>query len=207
VPGRNGIRRSLLGLAVLLGALTAAAPAHAVATIAADTTRAPLRDALAAGRSPVLTAGGLDRALLRFRVAGLSGRPARALLRLRVTDPTLESVQVRTVPAFAEDAATPALLLPSLFAVATAAAPQAGSWAQWDVTSAVAGNGDVNLQLSGPLLDPASFSSREGPDAPQLVVTPDDAAGAQLASLLDIGSADSFDAGVRDYAGLSLDGL
>ena len=54
----------------LLGLLTAAAPAHAVATIAADTTRAPLRDALAAGRSPTLVAGGLDRTLLRFRVAG-----------------------------------------------------------------------------------------------------------------------------------------
>ena len=77
----------------------------------------PLRDALAAGRSPTLVAGGLDRTLLRFRVAGLTGRPARAVLRLRVTDPTFESVQVRTVPAFAEDAATPAILVPSLFAV------------------------------------------------------------------------------------------
>jgi len=33
------------------------------------------------------------------------------VLRLRVIDPTSEGLQVRTVPAFAEDAATPAILL------------------------------------------------------------------------------------------------
>jgi hypothetical protein len=192
---------------MLLGLLTVAAPAHAVATIAADTTRAPLRDALAAGRAPSLVAGGLDRTLLRFRVAGLSGPPARAVLRLRVTDPTLESLQVRTVPAFAEDAATPAILIPSLFAIARGSGATAGAWAQWDVTSAVAGNGDLNLQVSGPLLDAAGFSSREGPDAPQLVVTPDDGAAVRLAGLLDLTSADSFDAGVRDDRGHALEGL
>ena len=207
MPGRKPIRRSLLGLALLFGLLTAAAPAHAVATIAADTTRAPLRDALGAGRSPSLLAGGLDRTLLRFRVAGLSGRPARAVLRLRVTDPTFESLQVRTVPAFAEDAATPAILLPSLFAIARGSGATAGAWAQFDVTSAVTGNGEVNLQVSGPLLDAASFSSREGSHAPQLVVTPDDGAAVRLAGLLDLATADSFDGGVRDDLGNSLDGL
>lgn len=207
VRGRKAIRHSLLGVALLLGLLTAAAPAHAVATIAADTTRAPLGDAAAAGRSPTLVAGGLSRTLLRFRAAGLAGRPARAVLRLRVTDPTIESLQVRTVTAFAEDAATPAILIPSLFAIAQSSGATAGAWAQFDVTSAVAGNGDVNLQVSGPLLDPAGFSSREGPDAPQLVVTPDDGAAVRLADLLDLTSADSFDAGVRDDLGHSLDGL
>jgi len=191
----------------LLALLAVAAPAHAVSTIAADTTRAPLRDALAAGRSPTLVAGGLDRTLLRFRVAGLTARPARAVLRLRVTDPSFERVQVRTVPAFAEDAATPAILVPSLFAVARAAAATAGTWVEWDVTSAVGGNGDINLQVSGPLLDPASFSSREGAHAPQLVVTPDDDAAVRLAALLDPATADSFDANVRDDLGRSLDGL
>jgi hypothetical protein len=206
VPGRKGIRRSL-GVTAVLVSLTVATPAHAVSTIAADTTRAPLRDALAAGRSATLVAGGLDRTLLRFRVAGLTARPARAVLRLRVTDPTFESVQVRTVPAFAEDAATPAILVPSLFAVARAPAATAGTWVEWDVTSAVGGNGDVNLQISGPLLDPASFSSREGAHAPQLVVTPDDDAAVRLAALLDPAGADSFDANVRDDLGRSLDGL
>ncbi|HEV2774247.1 MAG TPA: hypothetical protein VGV90_01520, partial [Solirubrobacteraceae bacterium] len=206
-PGRKPIRRSLLGVAAVLGLLTTAVPAHAVATIAADTTRAPLTDAAAAGVGPTLVAGGLSRTQLRFRVAGLSVKPARALLRLRITDPTLESLQVRAVPAFAEDAATPAILIPSRFAIARGSGATAGAWAQFDVTRAVAGNGDVNLQVSGPLFDPASFSSREGPDAPQLLVTPDDGAAARLAGLLDIGTADSFDAGARDDRGHPLDGL
>ncbi|HEV2774971.1 MAG TPA: hypothetical protein VGV90_05215, partial [Solirubrobacteraceae bacterium] len=60
-PGRKPIRRSLLGVAAVLGLLTTAAPAHAVATIAADTTRAPLTDAAAAGVGPTLVAGGLSR--------------------------------------------------------------------------------------------------------------------------------------------------
>lgn len=213
MPGRSEIRRSRLGLATLLGLapllalLAAAGPAHAVATIAADTTRAPLRDAPTAGRSATLLAGGIDRALLRFRVAGLPGRPARAVLRLRVTDPTFEALQVRTVPSFEEDAAIPAILLPSLFPVAKIRGAKAGTWAQWDVTSAVTGNGDVNLQVSGPLLDPAGFSSREGAHAPQLAVTPDDEAAVRFAALLDPASADSLDADVRDDLGHPLDGL
>jgi hypothetical protein len=89
----------------------AAESARAVATIAADTTRAPLRDPLAAGRAPTLVAGGLDRTLLRFAVKGIGGPPARAVLRLRVTDPTFESLAVRVLPAgFGELDGTPSLL-------------------------------------------------------------------------------------------------
>ena len=202
------LRTCLIATATSLVLLAGAAPAHAVGTIAADTTRSLVRDPLVAGRSPVLVAGGLDRTLLRFRVRGLSGRPARALLRLRVTDPTFESLQVRALPsAFGEDDRAPTLLLPSLAAIAKVAGATAGTWAEWDVTSAVPGDGDVNLQISGPLLDAASFSSREGPDAPQLVVTPDDPAALQLAELLDPRLATSFDADVKDSLGRSLDGL
>ena len=135
----------------------AAAPAPAVATIAADTTRAPLRDALGAGRSPTLVAGVLDRTLLRFRVAGLRRRPRGAAP--VVIDPTSESVQVRTVPAFAEDAATPAILLPSLFAVAKAAGAQAGHVGAVGRHERRRRQRRRDLQVSGPLLDPAMFSS------------------------------------------------
>ena len=207
-PHARTLRACLITAATVLALLAGAAPAAAVGTIAADTTRSLLRDPLVAGRSPVLVAGGLDRTLLRFRVRGLSGAPARALLRLRVTDPTFESVQVRVLPsAFGEDDRTPTLLLPNLAAIAKVAGAQAGTWVQWDVTSAVAGDGDVNLQVSGPLLDAASFSSREGPDAPQLVVTPDEPAALKLANLLDPRLAASFDADVKDNLGRSLDGL
>jgi hypothetical protein len=188
--------------------LAVAAPAHAVATIAADTTRSPLGDPLAAGQSPSLGAGLLDRTLLRFDVRGLGGPPSRAILRLRVTDPTIESVGVRVIPpAFEEDARTPALLIAPLFAMATAKAPTAGARVEWDVTKAVQGNGDVGLQVSGPLLDAVRFSSREGGDAPQLVITPDDARGVRLAGLLDLRAANTFVANVRDNLGNGMDTL
>ena len=197
---------AMLGACAL--ALVLTAPAHAVATMAADTTRAPTGDPLAAGRSPTLTAGLLDRTLLRFVVRGLTGAPARAVLRLKVTDPTIEGVGVRVIPpAFAEDARTPALLVAPLFAIATTTARTAGTWVEWDVTRAVPGNGEVGLQVSGPVLDAVKFSSREGPDAPQLVVTPDDARAVRLAGLLEPRAAQTFVADVHDDRGSSMDTL
>jgi len=189
-------------------ALVSAAPAGAVATIAADSTRSPLGDPAAAGRAPSLTAGLLDRTLLRFDVRGLGGAPSRAILRMRVTDPTIESVGVRVIsPVFEEDARTPGLLLAPLFALTTVRAPTAGAWVEWDVTKAVPGNGDVGLQVSGPLLDAVKFSSREGGDAPQLVVTPDDARAVRLAGLLDVRAANTFVANARDSLGNGIDTL
>jgi hypothetical protein len=189
-------------------ALVIAAPARAVATIAADTTRSSSADPLVAGRSTTIRAGGADQALLRFHVQGLGATPATAVLRLRVTDATAEGLAVRALPpVFGEDDGTPAQLAPEPAVIATRAGAQAGTWVQWDVTAAVHGDGDVGLQVSGPLADAASFSSREGPDAPQLVVTPDDARGLRLAGLLDPRAADGFVAHATDDAGSSLDGL
>ena len=197
---------AMLGASAL--ALVLAAPAHAVATVAADTTRSPIGDPLAAGRSTSVGAGTLDRVLLRFTVRGLSGAPSRAILRMRVTDPTIESVGVRVIPpGFTEDDRVPAVLIAPLFAIATAKAPTAGAWVEWDVTKAATGNGDVGLQVSGPLLDAVRFSSREGPDAPQLVVTPDDASAVKLAGLLDPRAAETFATDVRDSAGNGMDTL
>jgi len=190
--------------------LVAATPAHAVATIAADTTRSMFGgDALTAGRSTILKAGGADRTLVRFAVRGLAAPPAKAVLRLRITNPTAESLAVRALaPVFGEDDGTPAQLAPaSAITASVAGGAQAGTWVQWDVTKAVKGNGDVGLQISGPVLDPANFASREGADAPQLVVTPDDGRGVRLAGLLDPKAAETFVANARNTTGNSLDGL
>lgn len=188
--------------------LVLATPAHAVATVAADTTRAQGVDPLTAGRSASLSAGGGNETLLRFRVHGLGRTPARAVLRLRVTNATFESLAVRVLPpVFGEDDGTPAQLAPQPTAIASVPGANAGGWAEWDVTAAVRGDGDVGLLVSGPLLDVASFSSREGPDAPQLVVTPDDDRGVRLAGLLDARAADTFVADARDDRLDSLDCL
>lgn len=124
-----------------------------------------------------LVAGAFKQTLLRYRVAGLTGAPARAVLRMRVTAATGEGLAVRVIsPVFGEDDGTPASVAAGN-PIATVSSAVAGTWAQWDVTSAVQGNGDVGLQVGGPVLDSASFSSREGGDAPRLVVTPDDDCG------------------------------
>jgi hypothetical protein len=204
----RAIRRVRAGALWALGlTLVIAAPAHAVATIAADTTRSS-GDPAVAGRSTTLQAGGADQTLLRFRVQGVGGPPAAAVLRLRVTNATIESLIVRALPpAFGEDDGTPAQLAPEPAVIASRAGVQAGTWAEFDVTAAVHGDGDVGLLVNGPVLDPASFSSREGPNAPQLVVAPDDARGARLAGLLDPRAADAFVAHATDGAGNSLDAL
>jgi hypothetical protein len=207
------VTRTALGAALALAlcalSLVLAGPAHAVATVAADTTRGPGLDPPAQGASTTLTAGGGKQTLLRFRVQGVGGAPARAVLRLRVTEQTNATLAVRAFPsAFGEDAGTTAGAGATVIASRTGAS--AGTWAEWEVTGAVQGDGDVGLQVSGPgglVPDPASFSSREGADAPQLVVTPDDARGARLAGLLDPRAADTYVASVRDNQGSPMDCL
>jgi hypothetical protein len=206
---RNFATASRTALAICILGLVAAQPAHAVATIAADTTRAQGLDPVAAGRGTTLVAGNGGVTLLRFRVQGLTAPPARAVLRLRVLSvAVLGALTVQSIaPAFGEDDGQPATLAPGAV-VATHAGVTAGTWAELDVTAAVTGNGDVGLHVSPQLpLGGASFSSREGADAPQLVVTPDDDRGVRLAGLLDPRAADTFVAAAKDDAGSSLDGL
>ncbi|HEX6389705.1 MAG TPA: hypothetical protein VFZ89_09665, partial [Solirubrobacteraceae bacterium] len=186
------------------------AAAHAGATVVADTTRGGLLDdPVALGRAPSLTVGS-TKAALRFSVSGLSGAPARAVLRLRVTEPSTQALNVTpsTEPGFAEDgAAQGGLVLFGPAPVASGVPPAAGSWTSFDVTKAVTGNGSVAFEITGSFLDPVSFSSREGPDAPQLLVEPDDATAAALAARLDPRSAPTVRVGAKDDRGRTLDGL
>ena len=206
--GRVMQRRLLVALLACATCLVTATPAQAVSTVSADTTRSSSGDPLAAGRSTSLTAGNGSQLLLRFSVHGIGGPPAHAVLRLRVTAATVEALAVRVLPpSFGEDDGTPAQLTPEPTPVASVSSAKTGTWVQWDVTNAVLGDGDVGLQVSGPTFDPASFSSREGPDAPQLVITPDDERAPRLADLLDPRQADAFVAHARDDQDDSLDAL
>ena len=52
------------------------------------------------------------------------------------------------------------------------AAPAAGQWVEWDVTTALSGSGLVSFSLTGSSGNSVYFSSLEGANPPQLVVTP-----------------------------------
>jgi PKD repeat protein len=113
--------------------------------------------------------------LVKFDVSGLAGAPSQAVLRLYVTDPSPSAGAVSTVDpgAWAESTVTYDSRPATLASVADDRdAPAAGQWVEWDVTSAVIGNGVVSFSLSGSSGNSVFFSSREGAQPPQLVVTP-----------------------------------
>jgi hypothetical protein len=113
------------------------------------------------------------RTYLRFSVSGLAPTVGSARLRLFVTDPSTDGGSAyRTTGAWTETGLTwtnqPTLGGPAL---STAGRTTAGSWVELDVTSAVTGNGTVELGVTTTSTDSAIYSSREGANPPQLVVT------------------------------------
>jgi PKD repeat protein len=112
---------------------------------------------------------------LRFVVGGLSGSVTSAKLRLFVTDASKDGGTVYTVassPTWSQSTITwntaPALVTPITPLGVTAAV---GAWEEVDVTSAITGNGTFDLGLQSASTDSAIYSSREGSQPPQLVVT------------------------------------
>lgn len=118
---------------------------------------------------------------LKFTVTGLAGAPSAAKLRLLVTDPSpnagpIYTASNNTIPsgtAWSESTVTwntkPAIgttVLSSLGAVST------GSWVEYDLKNSITGNGTYSFALTGGSSDHAWFSSSEGANLPQLVVTP-----------------------------------
>ena len=124
------------------------------------------------------TDGGGDavESLLRFQVAGISGRVTGAKLRLRSITDTDDGPVVRgTTNAWSETGITwsnrPA---PATAAVSDAGAIANDAWHEWDVTPLLAGDGPVSFHLSQPGNDGLYFRSRESSTEalrPHLVVT------------------------------------
>jgi trimeric autotransporter adhesin len=119
------------------------------------------------------TSSQTHHAYLRFDVSGLGGSVTSAKLRLYVTDPSWDGGSVYSVSnSWTESTITwntaPAISgtpLGSTGSVAT------GTWVEVDVTAAVTGNGSVSFALRNAASDSALYSSREGTNPPQLVVT------------------------------------
>jgi len=130
-----------------------------------------------AGADPVLRvrqeAGGSYHTYLRFDLSALSGTVTSARLRLFSTDGSDVAGRVfATSGSWTESTVTwsnkPApsgALLASLGTVATDA------WAEFDLTSALSGPGVLNLVLQSSSSNSCYFSSREGANPPELVVT------------------------------------
>ena len=183
VRGAGGFRRLLacvISLAAAGVVMVVALPANA-----APVTFTPVADALvtevnpstAFGTSTALRVdGGADpdvQTYLRFTVTGVTGTIQSASLRLWATSPTANGPSVfTTASTWSEPAITwankPALIGAGVGKVTSIAT---STWASFDVTSLVTGNGTFDLVLAGTSTDGVDFQSREATNKPQLVIT------------------------------------
>lgn len=110
---------------------------------------------------------------LRFPVTGVSGPVQKAVLRVYATSPTVNGVAAygagnnwteTTINWNTKPARTTS-------ALDTKAPTVAGSWVEFDVTTMVTADGTYDFSLVMNNVDAVSFSSREGSQPPQLVLT------------------------------------
>lgn len=117
---------------------------------------------------------------LKFTVTGVVGAPSQAKLRLFVTDPSPDGGSV-----FAAENTYPGTTTPwtqagitwskaptrAGTALADAGAVATGTWVEINVLPAVTGNGIYSFALVSGSTNSAIYSSKEGANPPQLVVT------------------------------------
>ena len=114
-----------------------------------------------------------DETFLRFEVSGLSGTVVSATLRVYAASPTDDGPAVyATASDWSEDGITWSNRPAPVGAATDDAGPiPNGSWAEFDVTSLVPGNGTYSFVLIMTSSDGVNMSSREGSPAPELVVS------------------------------------
>jgi PKD repeat protein len=112
------------------------------------------------------------RSYVKFAVSGLSGPVTAAKLRLFTTDPSnVGGRAYQTGTSWTESAIT-WNTAPSLGALlATAGPTTTGTWVEFDVSSVVTANGSYAFGLDTTSSDSQVYSSRQGSNAPQLVLT------------------------------------
>jgi PKD repeat protein len=119
-------------------------------------------------------AGADHRSYLKFVVSGLSGAPSQVKLRLWVTDAGPQGGTAYDVSdAWSESTITwnnqPVI---GGSALASFGNVVAGTWAEIDLTAYVTGNGTYSIGIVTTSTNAAIYSSAEGTNPPQLVVTP-----------------------------------
>ena len=151
------------------------------------------------GASSSLHADGspVKRSYLRFEVTGISGVVESANLRLYCTNSSSDGPAVyRTDSGWSESAVTwnngPAR---QGSAADDAGSVASGTWLELDVTALVTGNGTFSFILVSTSTDGADFSSREGTNKPQLVVTHTPSGGATSSASSSSSAASSSSSG------------
>jgi acid phosphatase type 7 len=166
---------------VVIAVSSPASAATATFTATADARVNEAAPTVNSGTSTALRVdGGTDpdvQSYLRFSVSGVGGTIQSATLRLWATSPTANGPSVFTTDgSWSETAITwnnkPALSGSGVGKVTNIAT---GTWAGFDVTSLISGNGTYNLVLAGTSTDGIDLSSREATNKPQLVITTQDA--------------------------------
>lgn len=117
----------------------------------------------------------IRESLMRFTVSGSGGTVGRAVLRIYVTNVTNNGPAVfLTNTAWTENTVTWATRPARLgAAIVDVGAMSTLGWYEFDVTSAITGDGAYSFNLASTSSDAMKFSSREvAAQAPQLVVTP-----------------------------------
>jgi glucose/arabinose dehydrogenase len=120
------------------------------------------------------TRSGQYRSYLKFTVTGLAGPPSSAKLRLWVTDGSVTAGSAYLVPStWTETGITwnnsPLITGAPLSSIGSA---PAGAWVEFNVGSAITGNGTYSFAISGGGTDAIDFASRETANQPTLVITP-----------------------------------
>jgi hypothetical protein len=111
------------------------------------------------------------RSFLRFDVAGLANPVVRATLRLYVDEASSDGGALSVVSgSWSEGTITWSTAPPLGATIASLGAVAAGTWVDFDVTSAVTGNGSVAFGLGKTVAESVYYGSRESAHPPQLVI-------------------------------------
>jgi PKD repeat protein len=110
---------------------------------------------------------------LKFTVSGVTATVSSVKLRLWVTDASAVAGSIYAVSdtTWSEGAITWATKPAAGSFVTTGGAAPLGTWVEFDLTGGVAGNGTYSFVLKDGSSDAARYSSKEGANDPQLVVT------------------------------------
>ncbi|WP_426573901.1 PKD domain-containing protein [Aquihabitans sp. McL0605] len=110
---------------------------------------------------------------VQFNPTGFSGAPAKAVLRMFVTDASkAPGTLAKTSAGWGESAINWGNAPAATSTPTTLGATTLGTWVEYDVTSLVTGTGPVAFKFTGTGTDSQIWSSRETATGPQLVITP-----------------------------------